>query len=155
MKVFRVNKEIEIICDWKKTNYGFKHEARLMVNGMEHQRAKCCYYNRTWESFEYESVIQDLLHKTSVLTKRQKTIFMKKANGDEHKAVQKKFGMIGAIASLGNILCDTQKDKNDWKSRMIKAGMGEGLIMPDDWDTLSEDDKETRLNNALKEIGGK
>ena len=80
---------------------------------------------------------------------------MKKANGDEHKAVQKKFGMIGAIASLGNILCDTQKDKNDWKSRMIKAGMGVGLLMPDDWDTLSEDDKETRLNNALKEIGGK
>lgn len=155
MKVFRVNKEIEIICDWKKTNYGFKHEARLMINGQEHERAKCCYYNRTWESFEYESVLQDLLNKTNLVTKRQKTIFMKRERGEYKKAIDSQFKMIGAIAKLGNVLCDTQKDKNDWKTRMIKAGLGEGLIMPDDWNTLSEDDKETRLNNVLKEIGGK
>lgn len=155
MKVFKINKEIEIICDWKKTSYGFKHEARLMVFGRERVRAKCCYYNRTWESFEYESVIGELLRKTELVTKRQKTIFMKKQRGEYHEEVKKQFGMIAAIASLGNILTNDQKEQNDWKARMLKAGMGEGLIMPDDWNTLSEDDKETRLNNVLNEIGGK
>jgi len=154
MKTFKVNKEIEIICDWKKTRYGFKHEARLMVNGWERAFAKACYYNRTWESFEYESVIQDLLSKTNLVTKRQKTIFLKKERGEYKKAVNRQFNMIAGIAKLGDILCNTQKEQNDWKSRMLKAGMGEGLIMPNDWGTLSEDEKETRLNNVIKGLGG-
>lgn len=152
MKVFKVNKEIEIICDWKKTRYGFKHEARLMVNGWERERAKVCYYNRTWESFEYESVIQDLLSKTNLVTKRQKTIFMKKERGEYKKAVDKQFGMIAAIASLGQMFTNDQKEQNDWKTRMLKAGMGEGLIMPADWNTLSEDEKQTRLDNVINEM---
>jgi len=48
----------------------------------------------------------------------------------------------------------TQKESNDWKARMLKAGLeNKGLIMPEDWDTLSENDKEARLNaviNCLK-----
>lgn len=152
MKVFKVNKEIEIICDWKKTRNGFKHEARLMVNGWERERAKICYYNRTWESFEYESVLEDLLRKTELVTKRQKTIFLKRERGEYKKAVDEKFRMIAGIAKLGNILCDNQKDQNDWKTRMLKAGMGEGLMMPDDWGTLSEDEKETRLNNVINQM---
>jgi hypothetical protein len=33
---------------------------------------------------------------------------------------------------------------------MIKAGLGnKGLEMPEDWDSLSEDEKEKRLNNVI------
>lgn len=60
------------------------------------------------------------------------------------------FKAVGMVAAFGEIFADTQKDKNDWKLRMIKAGMGEGLIMPEDWDTLSEDEKETRLNKIIE-----
>ncbi len=36
---------------------------------------------------------------------------------------------------------------------MIKAGFGDkGLSMPDDWILLSEDEKERRLNNVIKEM---
>lgn len=63
------------------------------------------------------------------------------------------FSSIAAICKLGEVLCSGQKETNDWKTRMIKAGLGNrGLEIPDDWDTLSEDEKETRLNNVIKEL---
>ena len=60
------------------------------------------------------------------------------------------------IAQLGEVFCDNQKDKNDWKARMLKVGMeGKGLQMPDDWDQLDEDTKEARLNAVIGLIGEK
>ena len=60
---------------------------------------------------------------------------------------------IAMVAKMGDILCEGKKEKNDWKARMIKAGLeNRGLIMPDDWDSLSEDEKERRLNGAIKEL---
>lgn len=56
------------------------------------------------------------------------------------------------IAKLGNIFCDTQKDKNAWKLKMLKAGIGEGLDIPDNWEELSEEEKETRLNGAIEQF---
>ena len=54
------------------------------------------------------------------------------------------------IAQFGNLLCKDKKEKNDWKARMFKAT---GLLnFPDDWDSLSEDEKEKRLNKII-EIG--
>jgi hypothetical protein len=61
-------------------------------------------------------------------------------------------GLVGMVARMGAVFCDNQKDQNDWKARMLKAGLGEGLIMPEDWGALSEDEKERRLNNAINII---
>ena len=41
------------------------------------------------------------------------------------------------------------------KKRMLKAGLGEGLDFPEDWNTLSEDEKEIRLNKVVALAGGK
>ena len=38
---------------------------------------------------------------------------------------------------------------NNWKERILKAGLSDSLQMPEDWETLSEDEKEKRLNNVL------
>lgn len=62
--------------------------------------------------------------------------------------------MVSAIASMGEIFCDNKKEKNDWKARMLKAGIPEGALhMPDDWDQLDEDTKEDRLNKAIEVLG--
>jgi len=61
------------------------------------------------------------------------------------------FKAVGMVAAFGNIFCQTLKEKNDWKLRMIKAGMGNGLILPDDWDTLSEEVKAKRLDAVIAE----
>jgi len=60
------------------------------------------------------------------------------------------FRTIANVSALGEIFGKTEKEKNDWKLRMIKAGLGEGFIIPDDWDQLTEKDKGNRLDNIIK-----
>ena len=57
MKIFKLDEQYEVVCNWEKTRNGFRHIAVLHSNGTEVARAKCVYYNRTWESYEYESVL--------------------------------------------------------------------------------------------------
>jgi hypothetical protein len=59
------------------------------------------------------------------------------------------FKTVAMVAQMGEIFGDTQKEKNDWKLRMLKAGIN-GLDIPSDWDSLSEDEKERRLNKVIK-----
>ena len=63
MKIFNLDKIYSIVCNWKKTRSGFKHIANLCINGTSVYETKVNYLNRTWESFEYESVIQKVLGK--------------------------------------------------------------------------------------------
>jgi hypothetical protein len=57
---------------------------------------------------------------------------------------------IATIASIGDLFGDTTKEKNDWKARMLRAGLeGHGLIMPDDWDSLPETEKTKRLDAII------
>ena len=55
----------------------------------------------------------------------------------------------GMVALMGEILCDNKKYKNKWKKRMMKAGLPD-IQFPEDWDTLSEDEKEKRLNKIIE-----
>ena len=52
------------------------------------------------------------------------------------------------VALMGNVLYTGQKEKNDFKKRMLKA-TGQ-VDFPADWDKLTEDEKEKRLNGAIK-----
>ena len=45
MKLFNVNDRIAIVCEWKKTRTAFKHEAVLLIDGIERDKAKICYLN--------------------------------------------------------------------------------------------------------------
>lgn len=152
MKTFRINKNLTIVCDTINTRYGFKHEARLMNDGRRIDFAKCCYYNRTWESFEYESVIRDLLRKSN-LPKGQQTRFLNKLSGKSRQETNKMFSSIAMVAKLGDILTSDQRESNDWKTRVIKAGLSDrGLIMPDDWNQLDEAEKTRRLDNVINHL---
>jgi len=64
-------------------------------------------------------------------------------NGDMLKTV-------AMVAKMGALFCSTPKETNDWQVRMLKAGLqNRGLIMPDDWNDLSEEEKTKRLNGAI------
>jgi hypothetical protein len=57
---------------------------------------------------------------------------------------------VSTIASLGDIFTDTKKESNDWKLRMLKAGLeNRGLCVPEDWDTLTEEEKQKRLDGVI------
>ena len=60
---------------------------------------------------------------------------------------------VAMVASLGSIFGSNPKEANDWKARMLKAGLeGRGLIMPEDWDTLDESEKTRRLDGAIAQL---
>lgn len=57
---------------------------------------------------------------------------------------------VALVASLAALFTDNKKESNDWKARMLKAGLStQGLIIPEDWDTLTEDEKEKRLDGVI------
>jgi hypothetical protein len=152
MKIFRINKNIEIVCEWKKTRNGFKHTATLMYDGKEVDSTKCCYLNRTWESYEYQSVLYRLAKKTKTLSEKEKKLLHKyiKDEGRVEDDLQP-LRTVATVATLGDIFCKNKNESNDWKTRMLKAGLGnQGLEMPEDWNTLSEKEKERRLNGAIE-----
>lgn len=107
-----------------------------------------CYSNRTWESYEYESVLRKLLEKTDALTPEEKKAFFyrgKKKSEDDVKSMMRTTGM---VAALGEVFGQSKEKKNNWKLRMLKAGLT-GLDVPQDWDSLSEEEKEQRLNAVI------
>lgn len=65
----------------------------------------------------------------------------------------KSLAAISSVMMMGEIFASTKKDKNAWKLRMLKAGIPEGMLhMPDDFDSLPEDEKERRLNAVIEEF---
>ena len=58
-------------------------------------------------------------------------------------------GAVAMVAAFGDVFGETQEDANAWKSRMLKAG---GVSFPDDFDQLPEDEKQRRLDGAIKEV---
>jgi len=149
--IFKVNDKIEIQAVSEKTRNGFRHIATLIVDGREVDKATANYLNRTWESYEYESVIDKLIDKSSYITEKEE--LKKKFQEASHQKIEGEFKTIGNIASLGEVFGKTQMEKNDWKLRMIKAGLGnKGLDVPEGWDKLDEKTKEARLNAIIKEL---
>jgi hypothetical protein len=148
MKIFKINQKIEVICNWHKTRNGFKHTAKLLINGSTEETTKVCYLNRTWESYEYQTVLKQLIEKSKVLSKDEKAECLTWADGD--RTDWSKFNSIAMVAKMGEIFCDNKEDKNNWKKRMLKAGLGEGVNLPEDFDRLPEDEKERRLNGAIE-----
>lgn len=148
MKIFKINKRIEIVCNSESTSYGFRHLATLFVDGVESTKGKCTYQNRTWESYEFQSVLFNVVNK-SELSEKDKKICKKYI--DTYKESDSMFRTTVGIAKLGDLFCDNKTDKNAWKKRMLNAGLkNSGLSFPDDWDELSEDVKEDRLKKVME-----
>lgn len=156
MKIFKINDNIEVVCQSERTRYGFRHLATLIINGIEREKGKQCYYNRTWEHYEYQSVLYDVIakaFKNKIISEHDRDFcneFIKEGKQAKEE-LQKEFRIISMVASLGNVFCNTDKEKNDWKIRMLKAGLeNSGLSIPEDWDTLTEEEKTKRLDGVIQ-----
>lgn len=148
MKIFKITDKIEVVCNAEKTRSGFRHLATLFINGIEETTGKCTYLNRTWEAYEFQSVLFNVVNKTSLSDKDKKIC---KDYIDSYKEHDSMMNTTLAVAKLGELFCDDKKGKNDWKKRMLKAGLGNrGLEFPEDWDKLPEDTKEARLNKSME-----
>ncbi len=149
MKTFKINDRIEIECEWKKTRMAFKHTAILYVDGRRRDETKICYQNRTWESYEFQSVMEKLIDKTKAFTKDEKEEAKKFIKEYQETGT---FDSLRMVAAFGDIICNTPKEKNDWKKKMMKASLGEEVSFPDNWNGLAEKEKTRRLDDALEAL---
>jgi len=78
---------------------------------------------------------------------------IKTERAEQQKRQESMLKSVAMVSKLGDIFGQTKKESNDWKVRMLKAGLeNKGFSMPEDWETLSETDKERRLNGAIEQI---
>ncbi len=74
MQVFKLNKDYSVICEWQGTRSGFRHVAVIMRNGYEIGRVKCTYLNRTWECYQFQSVLQKALEFPELVRRLSKNL---------------------------------------------------------------------------------
>jgi len=152
MRIFKINPKIEIVANHENQRDGFRHRATLVLNGKEVDSTTVHYINRTWESYEFQSVMERLVEKTSYLTAEEKAMVHKWLQGD--RTDWSGFKATSMVASLGDVFGQTPKEKNVWKTRMLKAGLGsQGLEIPEDWETLPEKTKTARLDKVIGLLG--
>jgi len=145
-KTFKITEDVTIYTKTQDTNYGFRHMATLFKNSRELKTVKCCYYNRTWESFKYESVIKKLAKESKALTEVEKQQIKSFDNTVEDLKPFKMLNVFMKITDLMNDKPEDLKTKNESKLRMIQATTGkENLTLPDDWESLPEAEKAGRL----------
>jgi len=146
---FRISDTEKIVGRTTGTSTGFSHVVTYYRNGKALNSASVRYINRTWESFTYQTAISNLLDKMKFSKEKKKRI-MDICSGKAHERLESQFQSTAMVASLGDVFGKTKKEKNEWKIRMIKAGLGQGFQLPDDWDNLSEDEKGRRLDKIIK-----
>jgi len=57
MRIFNLDEVYSVVCNSESTRSGFRHIAVLHKNGYEIAREKALYQNRTWEAYEFETVL--------------------------------------------------------------------------------------------------
>ena|SRR5215472_6831053 len=145
-KTFNVSDSLTVECETTKTRQGFRHNATLFRNGQHVTKTGISYLNRTWESYEYESVLERLADKKKAgITQEESALIRQFAKDYKPDNPLKSVGMVAAM--LG-ILAKDQKEANNQKLRILRTIPG--VNVPDDWDSLDEAEKSRRLDGVIK-----
>lgn len=151
---FKLTPRISVTAWTYETRYSWGHKADLYADGQQIAHDKIVYYNRTWEAYTYQSILQSIIELGGSYISERELKACKRKIEQRPEQPDPFLKTVANIAKMGEVLAGgSKKETNDWKARMLKAGLeGRGLIMPEDWDTLTEEEKETRLNQAIKAL---
>ena len=147
-ETFEIGNGYTIECEMKSTRSGTRENAVLLHNGLGIGAGTDFWSNRPWYPFTYANAIRNALQSNKDFTPEQVDIIFDGLKRKDSEKINSMFKTVGAIAKIGEIMTDNQKDSNDWKARMLKAGIT-GLSIPEDWDELSEDEKTRRLDGVI------
>lgn len=75
MEVKKINDRFSFVNEYKSKRSGFNHISTLLDNGIEIQSAKCCYENRTWERFPYDTVNKKCVRLVIAKTTNEQDLF--------------------------------------------------------------------------------
>jgi hypothetical protein len=144
--LYKITTDWAVIVRFHNTDIVKKEGGKIIL--------KCTYYNRTWESFKYESLLQKLLanaKKNKAINEEEEQDFKKMIeNGGEKE--KNEFGFLKMFSALNKIENNDLKKRNECDIKMLKATMGEGLDIPANWDDLEEETKRERLDKIMSAI---
>jgi len=66
MTNFQINESTTVKCKTWSSRNGFLHTAELYQNGSRTHKAQVKYYNRTWEKYQYQTVIRNVLENAGI-----------------------------------------------------------------------------------------
>jgi len=141
MKSFKLSEIYSVICEYKETR-AFKHTATILKNGRSVYSTKICYQNRTWEKFEFESVLHKAIE--NYFEEKQAKEYIKSLKSPENE----QFKSVSMVCAMGKLFCKKDKDKNSWDKKMLSTI--HGINFPEDFDSLPESEKRKRLDKALE-----
>ena len=143
---FKLDEQYTVLARWQKTRIAFKHTASLFQNGTKIGETKICYQNRTWESYEYESVVNKIID--LFFKGKQKEKYVAAAAAIGRGEVNKTFAPVKALVGIAELLGADQAQRN----RLKKAALASlpGIEFPDDFDHLPAEEQKRRLDAAVK-----
>lgn len=100
-------KSLHIICATYDTRSGFAHECTVFSNDGESWEFHINYYNRTWESFDYESLLKRAASEISKDKAEEIREYIRNRNGEERKHAD---AMFESFKALHDTLTDKQKE---------------------------------------------
>ena len=158
MKIYNFGEGYQVNCRSEKTRYGFRHLCELTQNYNVLAKTKACYYNRTWEAYEFQSVIHQAIgiafgaggrRKNTpdqiALIKQYKDEIDARARGIEAK----RFDPVKMVCAFGALLTSNPEERANWDKRMLSTIPG--IDFPDDFDQLPAEEKQRRLD-AVKGV---
>jgi len=140
----------KIIAKFGDSRDGFNHFATLYDHGFPEETVKIHYINRTWERYEFQSVLQKLVEKTGKLSDTEKANLEEYLKGDLTNWAP--FKQAASLAMLGDILGSTPEQKNKLKTMALQSSLP-GLEIPEEWASLPEEEKAKRLNKVVEMVG--
>ena len=146
---FQPTQSISIHCRSEKTSMAFRHLATIFKNGQVVGEGRIPYQNRTWESYEFQSVMQQAVNKSS-LTPQEKDEVKKWLEGD--RTDWSGFHMTGAIAKMGDVFAQKPEEKVAWKKRMLKAGLGNQGLDLSALEGVPIEEQSKRLDMVIEHI---
>ena len=157
MKIYNFGEGYQVNCRSEKTRYGFRHLCELTQNYNVLAKTKACYYNRTWEAYEFQSVIHQAIgiafgaggrRKNTpdqiALIKQYKDEIDARARGIEAK----RFDPVKMVCAFGALLTSNPEERANWDKRMLSTIPG--IDFPDDFDQLPVEEQQRRLDKATE-----
>lgn len=101
--------EIEFVCYTTYTSAGFCHTAHYMGWVYNINDTKQTYYNRTWERFDYETVLKRAI--TKLPKHLQESVYAQIIEGKAAEEHEKAEAMVKSFEALHSSLSDENKDR--------------------------------------------
>ena len=147
-KTYELTKGYSVTCDVKKP---FTHVAVVYDEKYNRlNRASIRYYNRTWEQYNFQDVIHKAIDNCDGI--KAKTRAKNKVDKEALGVVKNELSAMAGVVAFAGLLQDDPAKKTEAKLSALEIVTGGAVQRPDDWETLTEEVKQKRIDGAVDQL---